>query len=352
MLERSALSVPKAIERVGGLQTQYAPSAYLGLWSRLRSFERAALTRALERRSVIQGTLLRITIHMVSAGDYWPFVEAIRRARRAWWLGATSRRAVEREVVSAAERTRTLLADGPRPRRELLQALGVDGSTWNGIGLWVDLVRVPPSGTWDRRSADLYGLAEDWVGPPAATEQQGIELLIRRYLAGFGPASIKDLVSWSGLPPASLGPALGRISLRRFRDPDGGELVDLPRAPLPDPATPAPVRFLPTWDATLLVHARRTEILPERFRPRIFSTKTPHSAPTFLVDGQVAGTWRVEADAIRITPFERLSPGTERELDEEAERLAAFHGATRVDWVAPSTWSGTSRTRPGRNRST
>jgi hypothetical protein len=352
LLERSALPVPKAIERIGGLQTQYAPSAYLGLWSRLRSFERAALTRALERRSVIQGTLLRITIHMVSASDYWPFVEAIRRARRAWWLGATSRRAIEREVISAAERTRTLLADGPRPRRELLQALGVDGSTWNGIGLWVDLVRVPPSGTWDRRSADLYGLAEDWVGPPAATEQQGIELLIRRYLGGFGPASIKDLVSWSGLPPASLGPALGRISLRRFRDPDGGELVDLPRAPLPDPATPPPVRFLPTWDATLLVHARRTQILPERFRARIFSTKTPHSAPTFLVDGQVAGTWRVEADAIRITPFERLSRGTERELVEEAERLAAFHGAARVDRIAPSTRSGTSGTAPQRNRST
>ena len=232
-----------------------------------------------------------------------------------------------------------------------MQALGVDGSTWNGIGLWVDLVRVPPWGTWDRRSADLYGLAEDWVGPPAATEQQGVELLIRRYLAGFGPASIKDLVSWSGLPPASLVPALGRISLRRFRDPEGGELVDLPRAPLPDPATPAPIRFLPTWDATLLAHARRTQILPERLRPRIFSTKTPHSAPTFLVDGQVAGTWRVEADAIRIAPFERLSRGTERELDEEAERLAAFHGATRVDRVAPSTRSGTSRTRPGTDRS-
>jgi DNA glycosylase AlkZ-like len=102
----------------------------------------------------------------------------------------------------------------------------------------------------------------------------------------------------------------------------------------------------------LLVHARRTQILPERFRPRIFSTKTPHSAPTFLVDGQVAGTWRVEPDAIRITPFERLSRGTERELDEEAERLAAFHGATRVDRVAPSTRSGASRTAPERNRST
>ena len=108
------------------MQTQYAPSAYLGLWSRLRSFDRVALTRALERRSVIQGTLLRMTIHVVSAGDYWPFVEAVRRGRRAWWLGPTRRRAVEREVVAAAERTRTLLADGPRPRQELMQALGVD----------------------------------------------------------------------------------------------------------------------------------------------------------------------------------------------------------------------------------
>jgi hypothetical protein len=235
------------------------------------------------------------------------------------------RAAVEREVIAAAERTRTLLAGGPRPRRELMQALGVDGSTWNGIGLWVDLVRVPPSGTWDRRSADLYGLAEDWVGPPAATEEQGIELLIRRYLAGFGPASIKDLASWSGLSPASLGPPLGRMSLRRFRDPDGGELIDLPRAPLPDASTPAPVRYLPTWDATLLVHARRTQILPERFRPRVFSTKTPQSAPTFLVDGQVAGTWRVERGAVRVTAFERLPRETRRELGEEAERLLAFH---------------------------
>jgi DNA glycosylase AlkZ-like len=352
LLERSALSVPKAIERIGGLQTQYAPSAYLGLWSRLRSFERAALTGALERRSVIQGTLLRMTIHMVSAGDYWPFVQAIRRARRAWWLGATSRRAVEREVIAAAERTRTLLADGPRSRNELVAELGVDSTTWSGVGLWVDLVRVPPSGTWEKRSANLYGLADGWVEPSTATEDDGREHIVSRYLGGFGPASPKDIASWAGLPLTTLAPALARMRLRRFRDEAGTELLDLPRAPLPDPDLPAPVRYLPTWDATLLTHARRTQILPERFRPRIFSTKTPHSAPTFLVDGQVAGTWRVEADAIRITPFERPSRGTERELEEGAERLAAFHGATRVAWIAPSTRSGTSETGPELNRST
>ena len=325
LLQRATMPIPRAIERIGGLQTQYAPSAYIGLWSRLDGFQREDLTRALERRSVIQGTLLRMTIHMVSARDYWPFVEAIRSARWTWWLGAARRRAVERDVVAAAERARTLLADGPRRRDELLSELGIDSTTWNGVGMWLDLVRVPPSGTWDRRSADLYARAVDWVGPSEATEEQGLERLIRRYLGGFGPASPRDIASWAGVPLPVLAPALGRMTLRRFRDEDGGELVDLPRAPLPDPDTVAPVRFLPTWDATLLVHARGTQILPERYRPRIFDRKTPHSRPTFLVDGQVAGTWRVERGRIELASFERPSREVRRALDEEADRLLAFH---------------------------
>jgi Winged helix DNA-binding domain len=326
LLERATSPIPKAIERIGGLQTQYAPSAYVGLWSRVDGFERDDLTRALERRAVVQGTLMRVTIHMVSARDYWPMTEAIRRARREWWLGATRRRVVERDVIEAAERVRALLSDGPRRREELMKELGVDSTTWNGVGMWLDLVRVPPSGTWDRRSADLYGLAEDWLGPSEATQEQGIELLIRRYLGGFGPASRKDLASWAGLPPAAFAPAVDRMKLRSFEDADGGELLDLPRARLPDPGTFAPPRFLPTWDAALLVHARRTQILPERFRPRIFNTKTPHSRPTFLVDGQVAGTWRMERGRIVVEPFERLSRETKRALDDEADRLVAFHG--------------------------
>ena len=115
------------------------------------------------------------------------------------------------------------------------------------------------------------------------------------------------------------------MALRRFRDEQGKELLDLPRAPLPDPETPAPVRFLPTWDATLLVHARRTGILPERYRALVFSTKTPHSVGTFLVDGAVAGTWRFDAGRVEITPFERLDRAVSATLREEAERLAAFH---------------------------
>jgi len=210
---------------------------------------------------------------------------------------------------------------------KLLCRHGADAATiWNGIGLWVDLVRVPPSGTWERRRADLYALAADWIGPSNATEQQGLQHLFRRYLGGFGPASVKDIADWAGVPPSALAAAGEGLRLRRFRDARGAEIVDLPRAPLPDGETPAPVRFLPTWDATLLAHARRTEVLPERHRSRVFKTKTPQTTATFLLDGSVAGAWRHERGTIVLEPFGRLSPSVRRELDEELERLARFFG--------------------------
>ena len=118
---------------------------------------------------------------------------------------------------------------------------------------------------------------------------------------------------------------LDRLTLRRFRDEDGGELVDVPRAPLPNAETPTPVRFLPTWDAILLVHARRTGVLPEEHRSRIFSTKMPQSVGTFLVDGAVAGTWKHDSGRVRWEAFERLDPASMREVEEEAERLATFY---------------------------
>ena len=127
------------------------------------------------------------------------------------------------------------------------------------------------------------------------------------------------------MKPRDLAPALERLPLRRFRDEQGKELLDVPRAPLPDPETPAPVRFLPTWDAVLLVHARRTGVLPEEYRPLIFSTKTPHSVGTFLVDGSVAGTWRYEQGRIETTPFARLDRTTQREVAEEASSLRELH---------------------------
>jgi hypothetical protein len=322
LLARKRLTLPRALERIGGIQAQYAPSMYVGLWSRLEGLERERLTRALERRTVIQGTLLRSTIHLVSAPDYWPFAIAVRAARRESWLRAHSEGA--REMAAAAVRLRRRLADGPRSRAELTESLST--SVFNGAGLWLDVVRVPPSGTWDRRRADLYATAESWVGPAAGMEQaEGIDLLVTRYLGGFGPARPADIADWAGLPVRAISSALERRALRRFQDEQGRLLVDLPRAPLPDPGTPAPARFLPTWDATLLTHARGTGILPEDYRPLVFGTKNPQSVSTFLVDGAVAGSWKYERDRIRLSPFARLSRKARRELEEETDRLAAFH---------------------------
>jgi len=196
---------------------------------------------------------------------------------------------------------------------------------WSGLGLWIDLVRVPPSGTWGRRRADLYGLADDWLETSPPSEAEGLEHLVRRYLGGFGPASVKDMASWAGLSVRTLAPVVERMSPRRFRDEQGGELLDVPRAPIPDQDTPAPIRFLPTWEAMLLVHARRTEVLPEEYRPLVFNTRTPHSVSTFLVDGRVAGTWRYEGRRVRWAPFEPLPRVARREVEQEAKRLEVFH---------------------------
>ena len=322
LLERVQTPLPRALERMAGLQAQYAPSMYIGLWTRLEGFAREQLTRALERRSVIQASMMRATIHLVSKRDYWPFVVGIRRAQRTWWLRTHGRDLDPRKVSANDRKARRAFAGGTLTRAELEAVLD---ERLGAAGLFLDLVRVPPSGTWERRRADLYALAEDWVGPESATEANGIELLVRRYLQGFGPARPAEIADWASLDVKTVRQALERLELRRFQDEDGRELVDLPRLPLPDEDTPAPVRFLPVWDATLLVHARRTQILPERHRPRIFNVRTPHSVNTFLVDGQVAGTWRYEHGRVEVEPFGRLPKPVRAELEDEAERLAAFH---------------------------
>jgi len=195
LLERSKLPLARALERVGGIQAQYAPSSYIGLWCRLEGFALADLTRALEQRRAVQGTLLRSTIHLVSAGDYWAFAVGSRSGRRETWLRFDKKRFSDADMESAAEAVQAELTGRTRHRDELLElARKRDPERpthlWNGLSAWVDLVRAPPSGTWERRRADLYALAEDWIGPPDATPESGVELLLRRYLTGFGPARL------------------------------------------------------------------------------------------------------------------------------------------------------------------
>src|ERR1700687_2343229 len=185
LLERSSLPMVAIIERIGGLQAQYAPSGYIGLWSRMRAFRRDSLTAALQQRQVIQGTLLRSTIHMVSASDYWLFLAAIRLTRRDWWQRVTRHQISEPDMEAAVSALREQLAKGPRRGDELKTILterGLPSFALGGVAQWLEMVRVPPSGTWDQRKADLYGLAETWTRPTAHAESIGLEHIIRRYL--------------------------------------------------------------------------------------------------------------------------------------------------------------------------
>jgi hypothetical protein len=328
LLERSPEPMITAIERIGGLQTQYAPSGYVGLWSRLQDFPRESLTGALEDRRVVQATLMRQTIHMVSARDFRLIAAGVRQARRANWLRAAAHHLADTDMERVTGLIREFLAGQPRRLREikaLFSAHGISPIAISGMGLWVDLVRVPPSGTWKQRRADLFGLAEEWLGATPATPDEGLEHLVQRYLGGFGPASLKDIAGWAGVPAGELRSAVERVGVRRFADEQGGQLFDVEDGPLPDPDTPMPVRFLPTWDASLLVHARRTQILPEPYRPLVFDVKTPHSVPTFLVDGVVAGTWRYDRGQVSLNPFRPLPAAVWRGLEREARALAAFH---------------------------
>jgi hypothetical protein len=328
LLERVSAPIPKVLERMGTLQAQYAPSMYIGLWSRVEGFERDQLTRALERRRVVQGTLMRATIHLVSRADYWPAAVAIRRARREAWLGARARRDYSaKQLASLARKLRARLGDGTMSRKEIHELLGSDSALTNGVNMWLDLVRVPPSGTWEHRRADLYAMAHEWLGAPPdqLDERAGIELLVRRYLRGFGPAPLSDIANWAGMHPKRVEPIIASMKLRSLSDEEGRDLVDLPRAPLPDPQTLAPARFIGTWDAMLLTHARRTGVLPEEHRPKVFNARTPQSMPTFLVDGRVAGSWRYDKGKVKLQPFERLDAAARRELQAEADRLVELH---------------------------
>jgi hypothetical protein len=237
LLERRERSIPDMLDAMGTLQAQYAPSMYIGLWSRIAGFERDSLTEALNARAAIQATLMRVTIHLCSRADYWPLLEPIRAARRALWLRAR-KATTDADMAAAAQTLRAALGNGPLKRKEIEALVGK--ALAPGVGLWIDLVRVPPSGTWERRRAELYGLADDWVPRPALDPRDALDHLVTRYLTGFGPAAKAEIANWAGLAVKDVEPALDRLSLNRFSDEAGTELLDVPGLPLPDAATPAP----------------------------------------------------------------------------------------------------------------
>jgi hypothetical protein len=326
LLERAPLGLPEALSRLAGIQNQYAPNAYIRLWSCLEGFRRDDLTRAYEDASVVQGTLMRGTIHAVARADYRLYLGAVARQQREW-AGRATKAPANLEPSGALARARAALAGGPMKRPALVALLADEHPAVRySIDTDLAILRVPPSGTWERRRADLCALADDVIGPEGAVpEAVALPTAVERYLAAFGPASVADVAAFLGMKVSPVKAVVSTLELRRFRAEDGTELLDVEDGLLPDPDTEAPVRFLPTWDAILLVHARRTQVLPEPYRPLVFHVKMPPSYPTFLVDGQVAGTWRHTDGEIRLSPFGSLRPDDRVALEEEAHELATFH---------------------------
>jgi winged helix DNA-binding protein len=317
LLEQARLPVPRAVERLCAMQAQSAPEAYIGLWSRLSGFRKEQLTRALEQRRVVRATLFRVTIHFVSATNHAAFAVLNHHRWREDLLrqGIPVNDLVER-IERLAERGTFTYADVSAVAPEL-------GERPFRVRCLTPLVHVPPSGTWGHSRVRLT-TAERWLDGRAPSQPEAAALLVRRYLGAFGPATRRDLLAFSGLRVGDVDPGLELLDgqLRRFVDEEGRELLDLSRAPRPAEDTPAPVRFLPRWDALLLSHADRSRVLPPDYRNAVITGGWVH--PTFLVDGVVAGIWRLEDGKVKTEPFAPLPRGARRELDEEARRLAGF----------------------------
>jgi hypothetical protein len=320
LLERTKLPVARAVERVAGLQAQETRAPYVGLWTRLDDFDRAALTGALKRRTVVKATVMRATLHLVSARDYVLFQPALDSSPSGNWQSYRQGLADAERLARRAE----AFAKVPRTSTELREHLGAKDERWWRVTLYRPFVRVPTGEDWAFGPRTAWVAARHWLEQPFGTAEAGVVQLLRRYLAAFGPGTLQDAAAWSGMPVKALRPAVEALAprLRRFRDERGRLLLDLRGAPLPPADAPAPVRLLPNFDNALLSHADRTRIVSDANRRTVI--RGGMVDPTFLVDGFVAGQWRLERGTLQLEPFGRLPASARRSLLEEGERLAAF----------------------------
>lgn len=331
LLERAEARVPEAVERLGGLQAQYAPSPYLSLHARLRGFERAELTSALEKRRVVKALLQRGTLHIVTPRDFWAFTAARRALGADYWPPAYEKLLSKRKIAQIASATVAELRSGPLSFEEIRTLLaphaGERISTaflWRRVQGQAEIVHVPPSGTWGYHGGGVFVAAGAVLRGGLPDSVTACELLVRRYLRAYGPATAQDVAQWAGLQRTGpITETLAGMKLRTFRDERGKVLYDLRRGPIPDPDTPAPPRLVPRYDNLVLSHADRARVLGAVPVARIV-TKNALVHATILVDGFVAGTWRLEQGRVLLEAFSRLSPATTAALRVEAERVEAF----------------------------
>ncbi|HRE46163.1 MAG TPA: winged helix DNA-binding domain-containing protein [Aggregatilineales bacterium] len=333
LLERATRSISEGIEHLVGLQAQYPASPYIGLWSRLAGFTRADLDALIDSRRVVRATFQRATLHLLTAADYLRFRGTIQTVLDSAQESIAKQRIkdgsapFDRDALLAA--ARTFLNDQPRTFAEITTYFGerlpdVDaGIIRYTIRTQIPLVQVPTNSTWRYPGSPAFTLAETWLGTPIPTEPD-VKGLIRRYLAAFGPATLSDIQTWSGLAKLNAEEAALSADLRTYRGEGKITYLDLPDAPLPDAETPAPVRFLPEFDNLLLAHTKRTRVIADVHRKKVFLPGL-RVAATFLIDGFVAGVWTTAVKkgeaTLTLEPFVPLTKLTYTALSEEGERL-------------------------------
>lgn len=329
LLRRRRIPVLEAVERLVALQSQVPRDPYVALWSRVEPFRPETLSDALEERRAVRMTLLRGTLHLVTARDAVGLRILVQPSIEGVIYGSSPlRKAVGSvDMDELFEALRVWLEERPRRRAELVREIAArwpdaDADALGYAMYALPTVQVTPRGLWRRSGGSAFTTMEAWLGasPDPAPDA---ETIVLRYLAAFGPATPADAQYWSGVP--GLGEVFERLRprLRIVRDEEGRELFDVPRAPLPAEDVPAPVRFLPEYDNVTIGHKDRTRIVPEGI-PRF----TEVGWGSVLVDGSVAARWRLfEANpgpTLRIEPFRPLTREERAETRVEAGRLATF----------------------------
>jgi Winged helix DNA-binding domain len=331
LLRRVAMPAEGAIEHLVALQAQNPHDPYVALWSRLEGFGPGEVSRLIEERRAVRAVaMLRTTIHLLTARDWLalrPVLQVVQE--RGFWSGSPFGRRIEGVDVDEVLRLgREILDEKPRSASALAKLLG---ERWPGadatalsyaVRYLVPLVQLPPRGIWGRGGGPVLATAETWLGQSVGTDATP-DALILRYLRAFGPASVMDVQAWSWLTKLREPMERLRPQLRTFRSEDGRELFDVRDGALPDPETPAPPRFLPQFDNLLLSHKDRSRVAGESgvwLRPTA-APDTVFTGGTFLVDGFLAGGWKVERDGDRATlnvmPIAPIAAAADRAAIEE-----------------------------------
>ena len=344
LLDRVDLPALRAIERLAGMQAQAPLSPYVGLWTRLRGFEAEELADLMRRRKLVRASLMRVTVHLVSARDALAWRPILQRVAEGGWRGSQWSKQIgtahAEDVLKAARELIDVDAVGRTELGKLLAQRFPDADAYalGGTVMYLQAtVQATPRGVWGEGGTTKFRSIQSWLGHELEV-RPSVDDLVLRCIGALGPMSVRDVQAWCGL--TRLAEVVDRLGsrLRAFRDEDGVELYDRPRAPRPDPDTPAPVRFLPEFDNLLLSHADRRRVNPDR-RPVPLFPGNGSRLGTFLVDGLHAGQWAIRAQSqpdravLELEPFGRLTRAERHALEAEGLDLLAFAAPDRPDRV-------------------